>query len=103
MAQTLKAELSALRLLIQQARDNMEDVELPEGRAVRTRELLQAAFSLANDLVKSDLPGKAAAQIGAKGGKTTAKRMKQKDPEYYKRIAAMRKTRAGGRPKKRVD
>jgi hypothetical protein len=41
-----------------------------------------------------------AAKMGAKGGKTTAKRMLERDPEYYKRIAAMRKTRAGGRPRK---
>ena len=32
-------------------------------------------------------------QIGAKGGKTTAKRMTQKDPDYYKRIAALVATR----------
>jgi hypothetical protein len=101
MAQTLKAELSALRLMIQQAKDNLEDIELPQGRATRCRELLTAAFALANDLVRSDLPGKAAAQLGAKGGKTTAKRMILKDPDYYKRIAAMRKTRAGGRPRKK--
>jgi hypothetical protein len=36
---------------------------------------------------------RAATQLGAKGGKTTAKRMTQKDPDYYKRIAAMVATR----------
>lgn len=33
---------------------------------------------------------------GSKGGKKTAER----GPDYFKNIAAMRKTRAGGRPKK---
>jgi hypothetical protein len=31
-----------------------------------------------------NLPGEAAAQLGAKGGKTTAKRMIWKDPDYLK-------------------
>jgi hypothetical protein len=79
MPNPLKAELSALRSMIQQARDNLSEIELPEGRGTRCKELLDAAFSLANDLVRSDLPGKAAAHIGAKGGKTTAKRMAEKD------------------------
>jgi hypothetical protein len=48
---------------------------------------------LANDLLRHNRPGEAAAQLGAKGGKTTAKRMTQKDPDYYKRIAAMVATR----------
>jgi hypothetical protein len=34
--------------------------------------------------------------LGAKGGQKTAER----GPDYYREIAAMRKTRAGGRPKK---
>jgi hypothetical protein len=37
-----------------------------------------------------------AAVLGAKGGKVTAKR----GPEYFAKIAAMRRTRAGGRPRK---
>jgi hypothetical protein len=43
----------------------------------------------ANDLVHHNLPGEAATQ----GGKTTAKRMTRKDPDYYKRIAALVATR----------
>ena len=38
----------------------------------------------------------AAAKRGRKGGLATAER----GPEYFKRIAAMRKTKGGGRPKK---
>jgi hypothetical protein len=101
MAQPYKAEFSALRSLLLQARDNLTGIELPQGRAVRSRELLEAALALVDDLAKSDLPAKAtAAQLGAKGGKATAKRMTKKDPDYYKRIAGMRRTKAGGRPRK---
>ena len=35
-------------------------------------------------------------EFGRRGGKKTAER----GPEYFRRIAAMRKTRAGGRPPK---
>lgn len=38
----------------------------------------------------------AAVALGRKGGKTTAKR----GPDYFRKIAAMRKTFAGGRPHK---
>jgi hypothetical protein len=37
-----------------------------------------------------------AAFLGSLGGQETAKR----GPEYFARIAALRKTRAGGRPRK---
>jgi hypothetical protein len=40
----------------------------------------------------------APAKIGKKGGTKTAER----GPDYFRQIAAMRKTRAGGRPKKQV-
>jgi hypothetical protein len=89
-------ELSTLRSLILQAKHNLELLELEEPRVVRSRELLTAAVALTDDL----LGVSPAAVIGAKGGKATAKRMAKKDPDYYKRIAGMRKKRAGGRPKK---
>lgn len=41
----------------------------------------------------------AAVKRGRKGGLSTAER----GPEYFRKIAAMRKTRAGGRPKKRDE
>jgi hypothetical protein len=44
-----------------------------------------------------------AAASGKEGGKTTAKKMMAKDPDYYKRISAMRKTRCGGGSKKRLN
>ena len=41
-------------------------------------------------------PGEAAAAMGRKGGKSTAKRGK----DYFRKIAAMRKSFKGGRPPK---
>jgi hypothetical protein len=41
-------------------------------------------------------PDPAAVAMGRSGGNSTAKR----GPEYFRQIAAMRKTRAGGRPRK---
>jgi len=39
----------------------------------------------------------AAVSLGRRGGQATAKR----GPKYFRKIAAMRKTRAGGRPSKK--
>jgi hypothetical protein len=87
-----QSELSALRNLIQQAHELLEPLDLPEGRGKRARELLKAALALADDVLTKT----PAATLGAKGGNATAKRGK----EYYSQIAAMRKTKGGGRPKK---
>jgi hypothetical protein len=86
-------ELEALRSLIQQSHELLEPLDdLPEGRGKRAREFLGAAMALADDLLAT----KPAATLGARGGSATAKR----GSEYYRQIAAKRKTRAGGRPKK---
>ena len=82
--------------LILQAKHNLESLEMEEPRVIRSRELMDAAVALVEDVIATP----AAAVIGARGGKATAKRMAKKDPDYYKRIAGMRKKRAGGRPKK---
>jgi hypothetical protein len=68
--------------------------DLPEDRSQRANELLGDAVVLADYLLTVE----PAATLGAKGGKgkVTAKR----DPEYFRVIAAMRKTKAGGRPRK---
>ena len=87
--------LATLRQLILQARDMLTGVNLPEGRASRARELLDAAKAVADDIVNQP----PAAVLGSRGGKKTAER----GPEYFKQIAAMRKTKAGGRPKKSDD
>jgi hypothetical protein len=64
---------------------------LPQGCAARACELLGTAVKLADHL----LTEKPAAVLGAKGGKKTAER----GPDYFRKIASMRKTRSGGHPK----
>lgn len=86
-------DLKALRRMVSEAKILLEtSPELPQGRTQRASELLGDAITLADHLIS--VPP--AAMLGAKGGKTTAKR----GPEYFAKIAAMRKTRAGGRPRK---
>jgi len=68
---------------------------LPENRSARCRELLRAALALTDDLLKQ-AKTPAAAILGKKGGAEMAKR----GPEYFRQLAAQRKTRAGGRPRK---
>ncbi len=82
--------------MIGEALTILETTTLREGRAERARELPGTAVKLADHL----LTEKPAAVLGAKSGKITAKRMLERAPDYYKQIAAMRKTRCGGRPKK---
>jgi hypothetical protein len=90
-----KTDLRALRNLISEAELILSTTVLPEGRSQRARELLKAAVSLTDDL----LAVKPAAVLGARGGKATAKR----GPGYFARIASMRKTRGGGRPRKEAE
>lgn len=78
--------------MIAEAETILTTTTLPQGRAERTRELLGTALKLADHLLEVN----PAAAMGAKGGKKTAER----GPEYFAKIAAMRKVRGGGRPKK---
>jgi len=87
-----RTDLKTLRNLIAEADLLLSSTTLPEGRSQRTHELLGTAVKLADRL----LTEKPAAVLGAKGGQKTA----QRGPEYFKKIAAMRKTRGGGRPSK---
>lgn len=96
MAST-RQELTALRNMIAEAELILSTTELPEGRAVRSRELLVSALALADDLIASAKTP--AAALGRKGGTVTAK----KGSDHFRKLAAMRKTRAGGRPRKDVD
>jgi hypothetical protein len=83
-------DLKALRNLISEAQTLLMTTNLPEGRSQRANELLTAAVDLADDLLEQS----PAATLGAKGGKQTAKR----GPEYFRQIAAKRKSFKGGRP-----
>ena len=71
---------------------------LSKARTAETCEkrnpLIDKAIRHLNSLEKFVLT--AAEERGRKGGTKTAER----GPEYFRQIAAMRKTRGGGRPKK---
>jgi hypothetical protein len=86
-----KNDLKALRNVIAEAQDIVNTTELPEGRSGRLRELLASAVFLADHLLETS----PAAALGKKGGNVTAKR----GPDYFRKIASMRKERKGGRPK----
>ena len=88
-----KTDLKALRRMISEAHRILETTTLPEGRAERAKELLSASVQLADTLLETS----PAAALGAKGGKKTAKR----GSDYFRKIAGMRKTRSGGRPKRK--
>lgn len=90
-----QVELATLKRLLSEADLILSTTELPEGRTARCRELLGAAIALTGDLISQDkLP--AAKVMGSKGGSVTAKR----GSEYFRQLAAKRKTNAGGRPRK---
>jgi len=85
-------DLRALRNLIAEAATVASTADLPQRRGQRLTELLTAATVLADRLIEIS----PAATLGQRGGLKTAER----GPEYFRQIAAKRKTRAGGRPKK---
>ena len=87
-------ELEALRNLIVEAHAIVSTSDLPEGRSQRATEVLGAAIALADDLLSRP----AAAMLGKRGGIKTAER----GPDYFKKIAGMRKKNAGGRPRKKT-
>jgi hypothetical protein len=86
-------DLTVLRNLIDEAHDIVTTVELPQGRAKRAATLLSSALALADDLIA--VPP-AAVTLGRLGGRKTAER----GPKYFAKISALRKTKAGGRPRK---
>jgi hypothetical protein len=87
-----RRDLKALYRLINQADLVLNSIPNPHPSVASARESLNAALALSRDLAKRQPD---AAALGAKGGRKTAER----GPEYFSRIAAMRKERKGGRPK----
>lgn len=86
-------ELSTLKRILAQLDDVLST--MGEGRTARAKELLSSARAITDDILNQQkLP--AAALLGAKGGTVTAKR----GSEYFRQLAAKRKTHAGGRPRK---
>lgn len=91
------ASIEALKNLISETDLILSTTDpLPENRTPRCRELLSAVLALADDLLNQESTAPAAV-LGHKGGSTTSRRH---GPEHYRHMAAMRKTRSGGRPRK---
>jgi hypothetical protein len=94
-----RKEIETLKNLIAEADHIVATLSLlPENRTARCRELLGSALVLTDHMLRSSrLP--AAAALGHKGGAQTAKR----GSEYFRQLAAKRKTHGGGRPRKPGD
>lgn len=88
-----RRDLKALHRLVNQADLVLATIRDPHPSIASAREFLNAALALSKHLAQREPD---AAALGAKGGNKTAER----GPEYFKQIAEMRKTRAGGRPRK---
>ena len=86
-------DMHALRNIIEEAHVLMTTIDLPQGRGKRAASLLTSALSIVDDMIS--LPP-AAVSLGQRGGLKTAER----GSEYFSALAAKRKVKAGGRPKK---
>jgi hypothetical protein len=93
----MKQELAALKNILDQTLETLPD-NLPENRTARCRELLTSALALTGDLLKQARTPSAVA-LGRKGGLASA----QKGSDYFRKLAAKRKTHGGGRPRKQSD
>jgi hypothetical protein len=82
--------LAAIKDRLETALDDM-----PDGCA-RTNVL--AALGMLDDVIEGG-KGTAASQLGQLGGSVTA----QRGPDYFRQLAARRKTHGGGRPRKVVE
>jgi hypothetical protein len=95
--QSNRSELQALKNLISETDLILSTTaSLPENRTPRCRELLGTALALTDDLLKQERIAPAVA-LGHKGGSATSRRH---GAEHYRMMAAARKTRGGGRPRK---
>lgn len=93
-----RSDLRTLKNLVDQAYLIVSCDPIPKGGIESVRENLAAAKSLAKLLLAK--PGTSAAvELGSRGGQKTAER----GPGYFRQIAAQRKTKAGGRPRKYQD
>lgn len=90
-----RKELAALKNLLSETDLILSTTELPENRTARCRELLRSALAITDDLL-SQTKLSAATVLGRKGGSVIAKR----GSNYFRKLAARRKTHGGGRPPK---
>ena len=94
-----RSSLQALRNLIADTDLILETTpDLPQNRTACSRENLRAALALVDDLIGQQRMS-AAAVMGRKGGTATVKRF---GSEHFRQLSAKRKTRAGGRPRKKI-
>jgi len=94
-----RSELAALKNLLSQADRILEtSPALPENRTAACREFLASALAITDDLLKQAKTPSAVA-LGRKGGSVIAKR----GSDYFRKLAAKRKTHGGGRPRKESD
>jgi hypothetical protein len=95
----MRTELAALKNIIFEADSLLETLPpLPENRTARCRELLASALALTDDLLRqAKMP--AAKALGRKGGSVIAKR----GSDYFRKLAAKRRTFGGGRPRKESE
>jgi hypothetical protein len=92
-----RSSIQALKNLISETDLLLSTTDpLPENRTPRCRELLRAALALTDDLLHQQRVS-VAAVMGHKGGSATARKL---GSEHFRELAAKRKTRAGGRPRK---
>src|ERR1035438_7809005 len=100
MANTIHRDLKALHRLVNQADLVLAAIPSPDASIASARESLNAALRLSRDLVSRPiteaLKVSPAAALGSKGGAVIAKR----GSDYFRQLAAKRKNRAGGRPRK---
>ena len=94
-----RKELAALKNLLSEADLILSTTKLPENRTARCRELLRSALALTNGLLSQSKPSMAAITLGRKGGSVIAKR----GSDYFRKLAARRKTHGGGRPRKESE
>jgi len=98
-----RSSLDALKNIISEVDLILETTpDLPQNRTGRSRELLRTALAITDDLISENRKADKshAAALGRKGGSATSKRL---GAEHYRRMAAARKTRSGGRPRKIQD
>jgi len=86
-------DMLTLRNLIDEAQAVITMADLPADRTKRATKLLATALELADDLIAA--PPLDASAMAKRGGDKTA----QRGSEYFRQIAAKRKTKAGGRPR----
>ena len=93
-----RPQLKTLKKLISETDKILATTDLPQNRTARCRELLSSALALTDDLLtQAKMP--AATLLGRKGGSVTAKR----GSDYFRELAARRKTHGGGRPRKETE